>query len=533
MPDGRVVLWSADGTNSFSAKSPKVHMVVYDPLKNTHVYKVIAIPHNMFCTGTTMLPDGRVLVNGGNQGASTSIFSPSTLSFSSAQAMKISRGYNANTLLPDGSVLTIGGSWKVTLGGKIGEIYTAAAGWRTVSGLQSAPMEMRDPSKDWALDSHYWLIPTGNGRVFHAGPSFNMHWLNVRDSGSVVPAGRRGDDTFAINGSAVMYDTGKVLKAGGATAYTNTASSRNTYLIGLSGRLSVKKTTPLIFPRGYANSVVLPDGKVMFVGGQTFVKEFSDAGAVLIPELYDPVREMSAPLAPHAVARTYHSVALLLPDARVLSSGGGLCGGCNANHPDLQVFSPPYLFNASGAPAVRPKILSAPAAVEYGRQVSVRTDVPVRSFAMIRLSAVTHTVNNDQRRMVVTHTSSGNNTYTLNISTNPGWLLPGYWMLFAINDAGTPSVAHTVQVKTNRTVDIVGPVEIKAKLGSPVSVGLKWKSLGPSVSFSASGLPSGLAMNSATGTISGTPKVKGTFLASLRGAGPQQTIGSEFIVQVD
>ena len=52
--------------------------------------------------------------------------------------------------------------------------------------------------------------------------------------------------------------------------------------------------------------------------------------------------------------RNYHSVAVLLPDGRVFSGGGGLCGTCATNHPDGQIFSPPYFFNSNGSLRTRP-----------------------------------------------------------------------------------------------------------------------------------------------------------------------------------
>ena len=73
-------------------------------------------------------------------------------------------------------------------------------------------------------------------------------------------------------------------------------------------------------------------------------------------------------LAAESVDRCYHATAVLLPDARVLSAGGGeyrpdgvVTNDPADSHRDAQVFSPPYLF---GGP--RPVITSAPASVTYG-----------------------------------------------------------------------------------------------------------------------------------------------------------------------
>ena len=37
-----------------------------------------------------------------------------------------------------------------------------------------------DASRNFGGDSHFWLIPTGHGRVLHAGPGVNMHLLDTR-----------------------------------------------------------------------------------------------------------------------------------------------------------------------------------------------------------------------------------------------------------------------------------------------------------------------------------------------------------------
>jgi galactose oxidase len=80
---------------------------------------------------------------------------------------------------------------------------------------------------------------------------------------------------------------------------------------------------------------------------------------------------------------------ILLPDARVFTGGGGLCGtACpsdGANHDDGEIFSPPYLFNADETPATRPNITSAPTSATYGAVLMVTTDSNVTAFSMIRV----------------------------------------------------------------------------------------------------------------------------------------------------
>ena len=118
----------------------------------------------------------------------------------------------------------------------------------------------------------------------------------------------------------------------------------------------------MAYSRIFPNSVVLPNGQVVVIGGQTIGKLFSDDNSVLVTELWDPPTGTFRTLPPMAVGRDYHGMALLLPDARVLSGGGGLCGPtCAGNRTDVQILTPHYLLNGDGTPATRPVILSAPA----------------------------------------------------------------------------------------------------------------------------------------------------------------------------
>ncbi len=62
------------------------------------------------------------------------------------------------------------------------------------------------------------------------------------------------------------------------------------------------------------------------------------------------------------------------------------------------------------------------------------------------MASATHSVNTDQRRIPVSF-SGADGDYALTIPTDRGVLLPGNYMLFALDAKGVPSVARTVNVR--------------------------------------------------------------------------------------
>jgi galactose oxidase len=260
-----------------------------------------------------------------------------------------------------------------------------------------------------------------------------------------------------MNGNATMYDVGKIFTVGGAPAYqdygsaVDTQATNRAYTIDISGGPGqpavFARTSDMTYARSFGSSVVLPDGKVLVVGGQQHPQTFTDTGAVLSPELWDPATGGFTVMAPQAIPRTYHSVAILLPDGRVFSGGGGLCGACSTNHPDGQIYSPPYLFNPDGTLRTRPAITSAPATAVTGSDITVTTGSATPAFSLIRMSGDTHGVNNDQRRIPLTPTTVNGTTYTLQLPSDKGVLLPGNYMLFALDANGTPSVAKMMNIQ--------------------------------------------------------------------------------------
>jgi galactose oxidase len=464
LPNDKLLAFSAVDTMDFTSAPDTITNVAVLDLKTGKVSEPIDVNthHQMFCEGLALLADGRVLINGGSNDRATTIYNPATNTWTIGPLMNIPRGYNADTTLSNGKVLTLGGSWWQGLGNKNGEIFTPkgkTGSWRKLPGVLASKILTHDPGGVWRADNHPWLFAQANGTVFQAGPSRQMNWITTTGRGTITGAGRRGSSADAMNGNALMYSVGKILTLGGAIAYQDYGSvvdvqaTRRAYTINISGGrtrpIIVRRIADMAYARAFSNSVVLPNGDVLVIGGQQHPQTFTDTGAVFSPELWNPSTGKFTIMAPEAIPRTYHSVAVLLPNGQVFSGGGGLCfiNSCSVNHPDGQIFSPPYLFNANGTLRPRPVIRRAPAKATTGTTITVTTNSATPSFSLIRMAAVTHSINNDQRRIQLTPVARHGDTYKLRLPASAGVLLPGNYMLFALNTRGTPSVAKIINIR--------------------------------------------------------------------------------------
>ena len=114
----------------------------------------------------------------------------------------------------------------------------------------------------------------------------------------------------------------------------------------------------------------------------------------LLAEIFDPATETWTLTDSIFVPRNYHSVGVLLQDGRVFNGGSGLCGGCNTNHFDGQIFTPPQLLNNDGSAKARPAItISSPTATNGATlTVTVTANGPLSRIAIIRYDRVLHLV---------------------------------------------------------------------------------------------------------------------------------------------
>jgi PKD repeat protein len=197
-------------------------------------------------------------------------------------------------------------------------------------------------------------------------------------------------------------------------------------------------------PRIEMNATMLPNGKVLALGGST--NDEDAATASRNADLYDPSTNTFSSAGANVYPRLYHSGSLLLPDATVMLAGGNPARGSYEQH--IEVYSPPYLFNTDGSLAARPAITSVtPNAFSYGGtfQVSTSAAASIASVVLVRPGSQTHAFDMDQRLVGLSFTVG---TGVLNVTAPPNGNIapPGYYMLFALTTAGVPSVASFVHL---------------------------------------------------------------------------------------
>jgi hypothetical protein len=397
---------------------------------------------DLFCAGHAALSDGRILVIGGDATptghlgtADVNIFDPQTKTWTPAAPMAYARWYPTATALPDGRVLATSGAQEFVGGyviADVPEVYDPVANSWTQ--LNNAALAV-------TFYPYMFLLP--DGRVVDAGADEGPEVTRVLDI--VAQTWTTIDPTIVDGGSAAMYLPGKILKTGSSEANPDAsggAASTNAYVLDMTQPAPLwRTTTPMNFPRVFHTLTLLPDGNVLATSGSRVSTNTDPTLAVYEAELWSPGTEQWSTMSPMQIPRTYHSSALLLPDARVLVAGSGISTG--PNQLNAQIFSPPYLFKGP-----RPVIAAAPNSIQYGTTFTVDTPdaANIQSVALIRPGAMTHTFDEEQRYLSLDLQLVGNGIQ-IQAPANANLAPPGYYMLFIVNTSGVPSVASFVRIE--------------------------------------------------------------------------------------
>jgi hypothetical protein len=429
---------------------------------------------NLFCGGQTFLPDGRLLVAGGsiNGVQSLQAFTPADDggAWQDLGLMTGDRWYPTCTSLPDGRVLITAGSMEG--GGPTISAYTCAPEkpvnatyeiYDPASGVVGPfPAAMFQGENLYNLYPFVFVLPSGKALIHFHNRSFILDpATNQFDDvmlTTVSPHGR----TYPAQGSAVLLPllptsdppyAARAMLFGGAgvscpiLASAATPATATCEILDLSAPDPAWQSAPPMFhPRVMPDAVLLPDGTVLVTNGSSTGVADNGLNPVFATDLYDPTLDAWSPMRSMKVPRLYHSVALLLPDGRVLVGGKD-----KDNNPApfkwseyrVEIFSPPYLFRGP-----RPTILAAPATVDHDALFTVATPnaAAIASAALIRPGAVTHSFNHSQRFVGLTITTRTGNSVTLKAPPDANIAPPGHYMLFLLDGLGVPSVAAFIQV---------------------------------------------------------------------------------------
>jgi hypothetical protein len=441
-PQGKIFTW---GTNSAGIQGAQFSYDLWDPEAGTgtasHNTLTNTLGVDSFCSAAIMLPEsGDILMSGGdarpqgfvNHGINSApIFDTGDNTLSSAADMNSARWYPTSIALPNGEILLSGGRDGENRAVVTPEIYTASTNtWRSLLGIQTTNYGYWYP--------RLWVVP--DGRVFGMQAK-KMYYLNTNGAGSLQALPDLPNVSFGNTSTAVMYQPGKILQVSGngTGAIVNGA-----IMVDVTGTTPVVRETnrPVQTGRRWANSVVLPNGKVMVVGGSTVANTLQ--GQSLNPEIWDPATEQWSLMSGSQRSRLYHSTALLMKDGRVLVAGGGAPGPeVNTN---AEIFSPPYLFNNNGE-AARPSINYAPSEAPYGENIMVShpDSNNISRATLVKTGAVTHSFNMEQHfiELEFTDTSGG---IRVDIPDSANIATPGHYMLFLINNQGVPSEGHIIRI---------------------------------------------------------------------------------------
>ncbi len=505
LPDGRLMTYGtkADGTQTGN--------FIYDVWNGAgapdvgHSTIANSTGTDIFCSSQLVLPgSGNVFVAGGDNWTGTgttntgnnnsNVFDASTNLLSRGPNMNRARWYSSSITLTSGETYIQGGSG----GTDRPEIRGRDGTFRLLSNTDTSSLDF--------MYARNFVV--SDGRVFGFDSAGVMYYVNTA-TGSLTKVGQLASANTGSDASAAMFRPGRILQFGG--------NSNGAVVIDVTagGNPVVTATQSMASQRRLSTATILPDGRVLASGGSPVWNDATNAE--LRAEIWDPATGQWTLGASGALPRLYHSVGLLLPDASVMVGAGGAPGPYN--NTNTEIYYPPYFFTAGGQLAARPAITDGPTNIDIGRNftLTVSSGKPIARVTLVKTGSVTHGWNMEQRFQDLTFSANGG-TLTVQAPARAGDAPPGYYMIFAIDSAGVPSVAQiaAMGIAANPNPAVVPTITNPGNQATLVNSGVNLQLAasdpnGDTLSYAATGLPPGLVLNTATGLVSGAPSATGSY----------------------
>jgi hypothetical protein len=492
LADGRVLVWSDQ-----SGVTPHI----WDPATESSV-PVPAIHTNVIGSTQARLLDGDVAVLGGRDGSGVGIqdaheYDLATSSWNALPNLLQGRDAGTALTLGDGRLLVLGGDRDVGLPADVPEVAVQGSSWAPLS------------TAVLALPRTPWAFALSDGTALVAGPDRATRRLVLANQGSWnavsdLLAGSRSAGTAVL----VPGTTDRVLAIGGRNPAVATCE-----VLDLQTTTSWDYTGSMSRARRHHHATILADGTVLVTGG-TLVDDALEH-AVLQAERWSTATGTWTALASMTVPRRRGSIALLLPDARVLVAGGGDGSAGSETHPDAEIYAPPYLFAGT-----RPALAAAPAVVEYGTTFVADTPqaASIAAVWLVRAGSTAGGFGADQRALSLAFTA-GSGQLAITAPGGAAAAPPGTWMLFIVNGSGVPSSGKLLWLGSGSPVPI--PPDITTTPPTTTLVNAQYTYVPavtgtPPIAWSLVTAPSWLAVSPGTGAVAGVPTTTGSFVIALR-----------------
>ena len=458
LSNGHVLLIQGSGNDRDLFAAGTFKTTEWDPVKNT--FRSIPTPYDMFCAGHAFLPNGNLLVAGGTLkypdlttdsnyfGSQQSYrFNPATHAY--AKEPDLAEGHWYPTLVSrgDGKVIVVGGDDNNAQLVSNFQTFTPPA--NTGAGTWSAQQTTASflppyPALHLLADGRFLYsgVSTFGDGTDSAGiwdadtntfsPVPGLTNVDRRDMGASVLLPPAQDQKVMVMGGGQHNDPAALATA--STAIIDLTQASPAYVPG----------PPLSEAKQYVSAVVLPDRTVLQSGGTNeswFDRDEPGFTFRYTAQIYHPDTGTWEDAAKSTVGRTYHSEALLLPDGRVATFGGNYGNDNSAFEMRIEIYTPDYLAK------IRPNLTVGTAAqtIARGSATVFQSDRALKWVELVRPSAATHSNDPDQRLVDLPFTQTGTSV-TANLDANPNLTPPGWYMLFGVDTAGTPSAATWVHV---------------------------------------------------------------------------------------